>query len=69
MTPPQNMNKMNIEKLIKSHGGKWVALNKDSSAVVVSSSKAKDVYKMAKKKGYKIPKLFKVPTKHLPYIG
>ena len=60
---------MNIKKLIDKYAGKWVALTDDSSKVIASSTKANYVYKKAKKKGFKIPKLFKVPTKHLPYIG
>lgn len=60
---------MNLEKLIKKYGGKWVALSKDSSRVLVSSNRAKDVYEKAVKKGHKIPKLFKVPEKHINYIG
>jgi hypothetical protein len=60
---------MNIEKLIKKFAGKWVALSDDSMKVVASSKSAKTVYNKAKKEGYDIPKLFKVPVKDLPYIG
>ena len=60
---------MNLKKLIKKYGGKWIALNEDSSRVIASSGSAKRVYEEAKKDGYKIPLLYKVPQKDLPYIG
>ena len=61
--------KLNYLRLIKNYGGKWVALNNDSSKVVASSSDAKKVYKQAKSKGFEIPKLYKVPNKYQPNIG
>lgn len=60
---------LNYLKLIKTYGGKWVALNDDSSKVIASSIKAETVYEQAKEKGFKIPKLYKVPRKYQPYIG
>jgi hypothetical protein len=60
---------MDLKKLIKRYGGKWVALNKDSSKVIASSKSAKRVYDEAKRGGFKIPLLYKVPRKDLPYIG
>jgi hypothetical protein len=60
---------MDIEKLIKKFGGKWVALSDDSKKVVASSKSAKLVFDKAKKEGYGAPKLFKVPAENLPYIG
>ena len=61
--------KLDLLKLIKKYGGLWVALNESSSEVLVSGKKVEVVYNKAKKKGFAIPKLFKVPTKHVPYIG
>jgi len=55
--------------LIKKFGGKWVALKPDTEKVVASGKSAQRVYKEAQKKGVRIPTLFKVPTKYIPYIG
>jgi len=58
-----------MEMLIKKFGGKWVALKPDTEKVVASGKSAQRVYKEAQKKGVRIPTLFKVPTKYIPYIG
>lgn len=58
-----------MQKLIKKFGGKWVALKPNSETVVSSGSSAKKVFKEAQKKGVKIPTLFRVPSKYMPYIG
>jgi hypothetical protein len=58
-----------MQKLIKKFGGEWVALKPNSETVVSNGSNAKKVYNEAQKKGIKIPTLFKVPTKYVPYIG
>ena len=60
---------LDYKNLIKNYGGKWVAFNENTSRVIFSDKKAEKVYKQAKKKGYNIPKLYKVPSKYLPYIG
>ncbi|OGM27242.1 hypothetical protein A3D00_03900 [Candidatus Woesebacteria bacterium RIFCSPHIGHO2_02_FULL_38_9] len=60
---------LNLVKLIKKYSGKWVAFKPESSVVVTSGNDAVKVYSNAKKKGYKIPILFKVPVKLSPYIG
>ena len=60
---------MNLKKLIKKHGGKWVALNENSSKVVASSKSAKIVYQKARESGFEVPLLYKVPTRDIPYIG
>jgi hypothetical protein len=61
--------KLDLKRLIKKYGGKWVALNNNSSRVLVSGKNAQKVYKEAKSKGSKTPKLYKVPRKYIPYIG
>jgi len=58
-----------MQKLIKKFGGKWIALKPNTESVVASGGNAQKVYKEAQKKGVKIPTLFKVPTKYVPYIG
>lgn len=60
---------IDIKKVIKNYGGKWVVLNDNSSKIVLSGKDAKTVYEKAKKKGFKIPTLFKVPSKYVPYVG
>ena len=59
----------NLAKLIKNYGGLWVALKPETERVVSSGKKATKVYSEAQKKGENIPTLFKVPTKHVAYIG
>ena len=65
----QNIMNLDIKRLIKNYGGNWVALNDTSSRVIASGKKAEKVYNEAKKKGSEIPKLYKVPTEYMPYIG
>jgi hypothetical protein len=58
-----------MQNLIKKFGGKWVAIKPDTERVLASGKSANFVYKEAQKKGVRIPTLFKVPTKYIPYIG
>lgn len=67
--PELNSMKSNLLKLIKNYGGKWVALKPNTESVISSGKDAKKVYEDAQKKGVRIPTLFKVPTKYIPYIG
>lgn len=62
---------MNIDltKLIKNHGGEWVALDQKAGRVVATGKNAKVAFTNAKKKGIQIPNLFKVPSKLTAYIG
>jgi len=60
---------LDLKRLIKNYGGRWVALNDNSSKVIASGTKAQKVYDEAKKKGSEIPKLYKVPNKYIPIIG
>ena len=59
---------INIEKLIKSYGGDWVALDENLEKVVASAKHAKDALNKAEKKGVKVPHLFKVPTRLIANI-
>ena len=56
-------------KIYKKYKGLWVALKKDNKTVIASGKTLKEAIEKAKKKGYKEPILFKVPTEILPYIG
>ena len=58
-----------LEKLIKNFGGKWVAIKPETELVVSSGKNIKKVFQEAQKKGVKIPTLFKVPSRYIPYIG
>lgn len=60
---------LDLEKAIRKYGGKWVVIDDDLGKVVISGSKATDVYKIVKKRGYQTPHLFKVPVKLTAYIG
>lgn len=60
---------MNFTKIYKQHKGLWITLDQGLRKVISAESSAKKAYESAKKKGYKKPILFKVPTKNLPYIG
>lgn len=46
-----------------------MALKPDTESVLASGQSAQKVFKEAQKKGVKIPTLFKVPTRYVPYIG
>ncbi len=59
-----------MTKVYEQYKGKWVVLaGPQSNKVVVSGRSAKAVYEAAVKKGYKIPTLWRVPTKNMIYIG
>jgi len=56
-------------KIYKKYKGLWVALKKDNKTVIASGQTLKEAVEKAKKKGYKEPILFRVPTEIIPYIG
>jgi hypothetical protein len=56
-------------KIYKKYRGLWVALKKDNKTVIASGQTLKEAIEKAKKKGYKEPILFRVPTEIIPYIG
>lgn len=60
---------IDLTAIYRKHKGRWVALNENYSKVVASGNSAPQVYKIAKKKGYRIPKLLKVPSNLTAYIG
>lgn len=49
--------------------GLWVGLEEDQKTVVASGKTVKEVIEKSKKKGFKEPILFKVPSKIVPLIG
>jgi len=60
---------LNWSKIYKKYKGYWVALKEDNKTVVASGKTLKETIKKAKKKGYKDPIFFRVPTEIIPYIG
>lgn len=56
-------------KICKKYKGLWVGLKSDEKTVVASGMTVMEVMEKSKKKGYRYPILFRVPTKILPYIG
>lgn len=56
-------------KIFQKYKGLWVALNDDEKTVISSGKTVKEVMSRAKKKGFTLPILFRVPTKITPYIG
>lgn len=49
--------------LCKKYPGQWVALGEDEKTVLASGKIAKKVLYESKKKGYKTPILYRVPSK------
>lgn len=56
-------------KIYKKYKGLWVALDENEKTVIAHDKLAKEAFEKAQKKGIKIPILFKVPTKIIPYVG
>ena len=55
--------------IYKKYKGKWVAMDKTFTKVVVSGKTSSTVYQKAKKMGYKVPNIFKVPSNLTAFIG
>ncbi|OGM30141.1 hypothetical protein A2630_02900 [Candidatus Woesebacteria bacterium RIFCSPHIGHO2_01_FULL_44_10] len=60
---------INWTELSKKYKGLWVALKSDEKTVVASGKNAVKVYDEARKKGVKIPILYKVPTVSGIFVG
>jgi len=56
-------------KIYVKYRGLWVALKDDYTTVIASGKSAKEVLKLAEKKGVSDPFLTKVPEKLLPFAG
>lgn len=56
-------------KICQKYKGLWVGLKSDEKTVVASGKTVKEVMERAKRKRYKNPILFRVPTKIVPYVG
>ena len=62
------MQSIDLTKVFQQYKGLWVAFT-DAYEVVSADKDAKKVYDTAVKKGYKIPRLFKMPEHNLPFVG
>lgn len=58
-----------LTEIYKNYKGLWVALDSTLSKVLSSDRSVKKAHDEAVKNGYRIPTLFKVPEKNLPYFG
>lgn len=55
--------------IIKEYKGLWIGLKDDEQTVVASGNTVKEVLEKSRHEGVEKPKLFRVPTKVLPYVG
>ncbi|MBI3577515.1 hypothetical protein HY086_05755 [Candidatus Gottesmanbacteria bacterium] len=64
------MKPIDVTNIYKKYKGLWVGLKKmDARAVVAAGKNVQEVMDKSKKKGFREPILFKVPTKSIPYVG
>ncbi len=56
-------------KIWKKYRGLWVALKGDEKTVIASGKTAKEAWEKARKKGYEMPILTKMPARLIPYVG
>jgi len=56
-------------KIYEKYKGLWIALDEKEKKVIAFDKEAKKAFEKARKKGVKIPILFKVPTEIIPYVG
>lgn len=58
-----------LTPIYKKYKGRWVATTDGFIKVIASGSSAVLVYNKAKRLGYKVPNLFRVPSNLNAYIG
>ena len=56
-------------QIYKKYKGLWIALKKDQKTVIASGRSLVGVRDHARKKGYKNPILFRVPSESVLYVG
>ena len=56
-------------KIFRKYKGQWVALKDDEKTVISSGRTAKSALDKAKRKGYLIPILTKMPDRLISYVG
>lgn len=64
------MKALDMKKVYRDYRGMWVALEKANSNKVVASAKTLDeVLNKAKKKGFELPWVMRIPKQVLPIVG
>lgn len=58
-----------LTSVYKNYKGKWVAMDNSFVKVVVAGNTSSVVYQKAKKLGYQIPNIIRVPSNLNAYIG
>jgi hypothetical protein len=56
-------------KIYEKYKGLWIVLDEKEKKVIAFDKEAKKAFEKARKKGIKIPILFKVPSEIIPYVG
>jgi hypothetical protein len=65
----KNMAAIDWAKIYEKYKGLWIALDEKEKKVIAFDKEAKKAFEKARKKGVKIPILFKVPSEIIPYVG
>lgn len=60
---------MDFTLIFQKYKGLWVALSSDEKKIVGKGKTLESAVREAKRKGVKVPLLFKVPTKILSYVS
>lgn len=56
-------------KIYQKYKGLWVGLKEDKKTVVASGKTVAEMMENARKKGFKDPIAFRVPSEIVPFIG
>lgn len=59
----------NLTAIFKKYKGLWVTMDESHKKVVSADKNIMKAYNGAIKKGHKVPLIFKVPKKNLPFVG
>jgi len=62
------MKPIDLTQIYENYKGMWVTLT-ENHKVISAHKTAQTAYQEAIKKGYKRPRLLKVPRENLPFIG
>ena len=60
---------VDLTNIYEEYKGKWIALDKKQMKVIASDNTAVGANIKAKREGARLPILFKVPVKNIPYVG
>lgn len=56
-------------KIYQKYKGLWIALKDDEKSIIASGKTINEVIQKSNNKGFKLPIVFKVPSKVITYIG